>query len=63
MKKELEKYLAQKIIDFTISERLRNNGIVPEASNSLLLDFYNYSLSHGIDSKSDIPKKYSRIFN
>jgi hypothetical protein len=62
MNRELEKELARKILKYQFKQKMENGGRVPETKSKLMLDFYNYSLSHLIESVKDIPKKYQEIF-
>ena len=52
----------QKIAKYLSNLDELHNGRIPESKSQLVLDFYNYSLNHFIESLEDIPKKYQEIF-
>ena len=62
MNRELEKDLARKILKYQFRQKMENNGRIPDIKSKLMLDFYNYALSHFIESIEDIPNKYQEIF-
>jgi hypothetical protein len=62
MKREFEKFLGQKILEYQSNLKRKNNGIIPKLNSDLILGFYAYSLNHFIETLEDIPKKYQEIF-
>jgi hypothetical protein len=62
MKREFEKFLGQKILEYQSNLKRKNNGIIPKLNSDLILGFYAYSLNHFIETLEDIPNKYQEIF-
>jgi len=62
MKREFEKFLGGKILEYQSNLKRINNGIIPKSNSDLILGFYSYSLNHFIESLEDIPNKYQEIF-
>jgi hypothetical protein len=62
MKREFEKFLGSKILQYQSNLKRKNNGIIPKSKSNLILGFYSYSLNHFIESLEDIPNKYQEIF-
>jgi hypothetical protein len=62
MKREFEKFLGEKILEYQSNLKRKNNGIIPKSKSDLILGFYTYSLSHFIETMKDIPNKYQEIF-
>jgi hypothetical protein len=62
MKRDFEKFLGEKILEYQSNIKRKNNGIMPKSNSDLILGFYAYSLTHFIQSLEDIPNKYQEIF-
>ena len=60
--RKTEKEISRKIAKYLSNLDELHNGKIPESKSQLVLDFYNYSLNHFIESLEDIPKKYQEIF-